>query len=95
MTGRTSIRFRYALAFVLLFAIICGQAAALSPTHEQHKAQDHGCLICFAGSLPFVEPTAGAPAAPVMAVAWRASSPDIEATRDVRLTLRSSRAPPA
>jgi hypothetical protein len=95
MAGRKSIRFRYALAFILLFAIICGQAAALSLTHEQHKAQDHGCLICFAGSLPFVGPTASAPAAPVMALAWLESSPDIEGTRDARLTLRSSRAPPA
>ncbi len=95
MAGRTGIRLRYALALVLLCAILCGQSAALTSVHQQHKAQDAGCLVCMLGSMPFLGPTAAAPVAQILLLGWLGFPPDLVTPHDARLTIRSSRAPPA
>jgi hypothetical protein len=95
MTWRARTRIRYALALLLLCAVTVGQSAALTSAHVQHQAQDHGCLVCYAGSLPFLQSSTGAPLAPVLRIAWLESPPDFEATHDSRPAARSSRAPPA
>ena len=95
MTGRGRHRVQYALVLLLLCAVTVGQSAALTSAHAQHQAQDHGCLVCYAGSLPFLQSSTGAPLVPVMQVAWLESPPDFEATHDARPAARSSRAPPA
>ena len=95
MTRRARNRIRYALVLLLLCAVTAGQTLALTSAHERHQAQDHGCLVCYVGSLPFLESTTEAPAAPVLLVRWLESPPDFEATHDARPATRSSRAPPA
>jgi len=95
MTRSARYRIRYAFALLLLCAVTVGQSAALTSAHERHQAQDRGCLVCYAGSLPFLQSSAGAPLVPVLRIAWLESPPDFEATRDARPAARSSRAPPA
>ena len=95
MTRSAPNRIRYALALLLLCAVVVGQSAALTSAHERHQAQDHGCLVCYAGSLPFLQSSTGAPLAPVLRIAWLESPPDFAATHDARPAARSSRAPPA
>ncbi len=88
------LRTRCALVLILLCAVAVVQSAALTSEHEQHRATDHGCLVCVAGSLPFLEPSTGAPLAPVLRIQWLESAPDFETANDARITERSSRAPP-
>jgi len=95
MTSRARNRIQYAPLLFLLCAVTVGQSAALTSVHEQHQAQDHGCLICYAGSLPFLQSSIGAPLAPVLRIAWLESPPDFAATHDALPAARSSRAPPA
>lgn len=95
MTRGARRRIQYALALLLLCAVTAGQTAALTAPHEQHQAQDHGCLVCLAGSLPFLQASIGVPEVPVLRIAWLESTPDFEAKHDARPTARSSRAPPA
>jgi hypothetical protein len=95
MTRSAGYRIRYALALLLLCAVTVGQSAALTSEHVRHQAQDHGCLVCYAGALPFLQSSTAAPLAPVLRIAWLESAPDFEATHDARPATRSSRAPPA
>ena len=95
MTVRAHNRIRSTFVLLLLCAVTLGQSAALTSTHELHRAQNHSCLVCYVGSLPFLESTAEAPVDPVWLVARLESPPDFEAPRDVRPAARSSRAPPA
>jgi len=95
MTWRARSRIRFALALLLLCAVTVGQSAALTSAHAQHQSQDHGCLVCYAGSLPFLQSTSATPLAPVLRIAWLESTPHFEATHDGRPATRSSRAPPA
>jgi hypothetical protein len=95
MTRRARNRIRYGLVLLLLCAVTAGQTAALTSAHERHQAHDHGCLVCYVGSLPLVECTTEAPAAPVFLVRWLVSPPEFSASHDARPATRSSRAPPA
>ncbi|MGP8244455.1 MAG: hypothetical protein ACLQVN_08030 [Bryobacteraceae bacterium] len=95
MTARAHSRIRSALVLLLLCAVTLGQSAALTSTHALHRAQNHDCPVCYLGSLPFLESTAEAPAAPVWLVIRLESPRDFEATHDVRPAARFSRAPPA
>jgi hypothetical protein len=88
-------RIQYVLVLLLVCAVTAGQSAALTVAHERHQAQDHGCMVCNAGSLPFLQSSTCASLAPVLRIAWLDSPPDFEATHDVRPSARSSRAPPA
>ena len=95
MTVAAGDRIRCALVLLLLCAVTIGQSAALTATHEQHRAHDHGCLVCQVGSMPFLESPATAPLAPILLIRWLESVPDFEAAHDARPAARSSRAPPA
>ncbi|MGA1994815.1 MAG: hypothetical protein ABSH45_03455 [Bryobacteraceae bacterium] len=95
MTGRAHNRIRPAFVLFLLFAVILGQSAALTSTHALHRADNHGCPVCYLGSLPLLESTAEVPVAPVWLVARLESPPDFEGTHDVCPAAHSSRAPPA
>ena len=79
---------------LLVCAVAIAQSAALTSEHEQHRATDHGCLVCIAGSLPFLEPGTRSPVAPVLFVEWMESAPDFEAANAPRSAARSCRAPP-
>lgn len=88
------LRTRATLVLVLLCAVAVVQSAALTSEHEQHRSTDHGCVVCLVGTLPFLEPSTGAPLAPVLRIQWLESVPDFETANDARPTERSSRAPP-
>jgi hypothetical protein len=86
---------RTAFALLLLCAILVGQSAALTSTHELHRAQGHACQVCYLGSLPFLESAGEASVAPVWLVARLECRPRSDTPHDRRPAARSSRAPPA
>jgi hypothetical protein len=79
----------------LLCAVAVEQSVALTSAHEQHQAQDHVCLVCYVGALPFLRSTTNVAVAPVLLVRWLEPPPDFEATHDALPAARTSRAPPA
>jgi hypothetical protein len=95
MTRRPHHEMQCVIALLLLFAITAGQTAALTGAHERHRTQDHGCLVCYAGSLLFLQSSTGVPLDPVLGFAWLESTPDFDAQFDDCPAASSSRAPPA
>jgi hypothetical protein len=71
-----------------------GQSFALASVEETHHAQDHCCLLCHAGPLPFLQTTISAIAAPVFAVVWMAPERELDPAPAVLLSTFSSRGPP-
>ncbi len=86
---------RTALIVLLLCATASAQFAALSDTHTPHFANDHCCLLCHIGVLPFLQPDTGATAAPGEPGEWLPFSPGTVFCQDAQLVSRSTRAPPA
>jgi len=84
-------------AFVLLLVclVLAAQSAGFASANEQHHSQDHCCLLCHVGPLPFLHTNASAVVAPSFSVVWLEPAQDLIATPDVLLTTSSSRAPPA
>jgi hypothetical protein len=85
---------RTVLIVLLLCAVSLAQFAALQDNHTLHFANDHCCLLCHVGVLPFLQPDTGISAAPAAPVEWLAFSPGSVFCQDALLVHRDSRAPP-
>jgi hypothetical protein len=83
------------LIVLLLCATAFAQFAALTDSHTLHFTNDHCCLLCHIGVLPFLQPDAAMSAAPVVPVEWLPWNSDRVLFRDTLLVSRSTRAPPA
>lgn len=86
---------RTALIVVLLCATVFAQFAALTDSHTPHYANDHCCLLCHIGVLPFLQSDSALSAAPAAPVEWLQRAPECVPFHDAFLVSRSSRAPPA
>ena len=80
--------------FVLCLTIFA-QTSALRESFEWHDDTGHCCVLCHAGSLPFLETTSGAALAPAVTVEGLVAHPEPEGLREVLLKSNSSRAPPS
>jgi hypothetical protein len=83
----------YVLLLVCL--VLVAQSAAFASLNEQHRSQDHCCLLCHVGPLPFLHTHVSPVVAPVFCMVWLESAPDFIPTPEVLLATSSSRAPPA
>ncbi len=79
----------------LLCATAYAQGAAFESASEHHNAQQHCCLLCHIGPLPFLQANVSVTVAPAEPVGWLVWSPQTESVHDVLLIATSSRAPPA
>ncbi len=86
---------RYAIALLLLCALLCGESAALTPDHQRHQSQNHSCLVCQVGSLPFLGRAIAAPSAGIVLLARLGNTDSFTAPQELRCAVRCSRAPPA
>jgi len=85
---------RVAIFALVLCAMIFAQFAALTDSHTPHFANDHCCLLCHIGVLPFLQPDSAVSAAPATRVQWLARDFECVPFHDAFLISRSSRAPP-
>jgi hypothetical protein len=95
MTVRWRASRRHACIWLLLCLVLLAQSAGFAAANEQHHSQDHCCLLCHAGPLPFLHSNVSAVVAPVFCTVWLESTPNIISTHEVLLSTSSSRAPPA
>ncbi len=83
----------------LLWAVLCllvlTQCAALTSANQQHGAQEHCCLLCHVGPLPFLHTGILPVAAPVLAMAWLEPDRQFQAAPDPQAAALASRGPPA
>lgn len=86
---------RYRFVLLLLCLLVVAQSAAFASVNEQHHSQDHCCLLCHVGPLPFLHTNVSAVVIPVLSMVWLEPVSDFIATHDVLLSTSSSRAPPA
>jgi hypothetical protein len=94
MTRRFQPDRRILLVLFLLCLMVSAQFSALSAQSQPHQPTDHCCLLCHVGPMVFLQTSVSGLAAPVFQVVWLAPLPQVEATPDVLLVPRSSRAPP-
>jgi hypothetical protein len=95
MKGRWREERRYAFVVLLLCLFLVAQAAAFASVNREHHSQDHCCLLCHVGPLPFLHTHVSAVVAPAFCMVWLESAPDSIPTHDVLISTSSSRAPPA
>jgi hypothetical protein len=88
-------RTRLAVVLLMLCATVAAQSHGLAAAHEDHRANQHCCLLCHFGPLPLMQAAAPAAPAPLFSVAWLDPNPAFEPTREALLATSSSRAPPA
>lgn len=83
--------------FILLFlcALIGAQAGSLATEHLHLFCDQHCCVLCHAGPLPFLKTEAAASLSPNLAVTWIAHAVESEDPADILLAAGSSRAPPS
>ena len=86
---------RYACVLLLVCLFLAAQSAGLVSANEQHHSQDHCCLLCHVGPLPFVSTNVASMITPAFSVVWLAVAPELIPTHDVLPAPCSSRAPPA
>lgn len=95
MTRNIHVDRRLWIVLLLLCVTVLAQSSALSAQSESHHSPDHCCLLCHVGPLPFLQTSVSASLAPVFQVVWMAPPAHIEATPDVLVVPRASRAPPS
>jgi hypothetical protein len=95
MTIRCGGEGRYLYVLLLLCLLLVAQSAAFASANEQHHSQDHCCLLCHVGPLPFVHTNSTAVVMPNLSMVWLDPPPDFVATHDVQHSTTSSRGPPA
>jgi hypothetical protein len=81
--------------WLALFLVLVAQSAAFESANQQHHSEDHCCLLCHVGPLPFLNTSVSALAMPVFCMVWLESAPDFIPTHEVLLAASSSRGPPA
>jgi hypothetical protein len=79
----------------MLCLVLVAQSAAYASANEQHHSQDHCCILCHVGPLPFLHTTVSATVTPAFSVVWLEPAADFIATHDVFISTNSSRGPPA
>jgi hypothetical protein len=82
------------LLMALLCLLVLAQSAAFASANEMHRSQDHCCLLCHVGPLPFLHTAVLPEVAPVLAVVWLEFRQESEATHEPQLAIRTSRGPP-
>ncbi len=80
---------------LLLCLFLVAQSAGFASANQQHHSEDHCCLLCHVGPLPFLSTNVSAVAVPVFSMVWMESAPDFIPVHEVLLATCSSRAPPA
>jgi hypothetical protein len=81
--------------WLLLCLLLVAQSAGFASANQQHHSEDHCCLLCHLGPLPFLNSNVSAVAVPVFCMVWMESAPDFIPVHDVLISTSSSRAPPA
>jgi hypothetical protein len=81
--------------WLLVCLFLVTQFAAIASANQTHHSEDHCCLLCHVGPLPFLNTNVSAVAAPVFSMVWMESAPDFVPVDEVLLSTSSSRAPPA
>ncbi len=81
--------------WLLLCLFLIAQSSAFTALNQEHHSQDHCCLLCHVGPLPFLNTNVTAVAVPVFSMVWMESIPDFIPRHEVLLSTSSSRAPPA
>jgi hypothetical protein len=93
--GEQSLNCRTIALLVLLCFTVLGQWCALDAQHQQHRSNEHCCLLCHSGPQAALDSVAPVYRAPVFSAAWiMAASPDSEPLQ-APVFRASSRAPPA
>jgi len=91
MPARAASVSRLALILLLMWAVVCGQAAS---TEELHQHSPHHCCgLCHAG-MPFVQPASASAIAPFLSHTWLEFACALQSPREAQLNSASSRAPP-
>jgi hypothetical protein len=85
---------RTSLILLLVCLTLAGQSLALNHEQETHHAQDHCCLLCHVGPLPFLQTTVAASIAPIFLVIWLAPALHTQRHPHLMLSAISSRGPP-
>jgi hypothetical protein len=81
--------------WLLLCLVLVAQSAGFASANQQHHSEDHCCLLCHVGPLPFLNTSVSALAVPVFCMVWMEATPDFIPTHEVLLATSSSRGPPA
>jgi hypothetical protein len=79
----------------LVCLLIFGQSASLAAQFESHHADEHCCLLCHVGALPFLQVAVVSTVAPVFRKVWFAPCAEITVLREAAPVICSSRAPPS
>ena len=93
--GEYSVNQRTLCVLVLLCLTVLGQWCALDAQHQQHRSDEHCCLLCHIGPQATLDDVAPLFQAPVLSAAWIAPAPEATAPREASVLQSSSRAPPA
>jgi hypothetical protein len=83
------------LLMVLLCLVVLTQSAEFTSANEIHGSQDHCCLLCHVGPLPFLNTTLLPSMTPVLAIIRLEFRQEFTALLEPALTAHSSRGPPA
>jgi hypothetical protein len=95
MTLRCRGEGRHVFVLLLLCLVLVAQSTGFASANEEHHSQDHCCLLCHVGPLPFLHTNISAVVVPAFCMVWLESAPDFIPTHEVFLSTSSSRAPPA
>lgn len=95
MTVRSRGEGRYGFVLLVLCLLAVAQVSAFASANEQHHSQDHCCLLCHVGPMPFLHTNVAAVVLPSLATVWLEPVTDCLTTHDVLRSISSSRAPPA
>ncbi len=84
---------------VLVLALLCLttllQSTALAGICETpHDQPNHPCLLCQAGTLPFLKPAMSVEMKPVVSLEWSCANPLVRPVLNLHLATDSPRAPP-
>jgi hypothetical protein len=80
---------------VLLCFTVLGQWCALDAQHQQHRSDEHCCLLCHIGPQATLDTVETVYRAPVFSVAWITPAAPGERPLQAPVFHTSSRAPPA
>jgi hypothetical protein len=80
---------------ILLIFVSLSQWCEFDPGHQQHRSDEHCCVLCHMAPLAALDAVAPASQAPVLAAAWFAPAAEAAAHRQITVSRISSRAPPS
>jgi hypothetical protein len=80
---------------VFLCFTVLGQWCALDAQHQQHRSDEHCCLLCHVGPHATLDTVERGYRAPVFSTAWITPAPPVVRPLQAAVFHTSSRAPPA